>query len=296
MIIIIENDRDSDRPRMFGKVGGEDVMTKKMTEKDKAILGQRAPYLLILAVLAGYAIFLCVVKRAYTLQASDFISNITIFMGWIVALLTAAIYLNKTRKDNQKLKKEEIRKSLEIDAFREINGAIINFANVLSEASRDYEWRPFRFQRDWAWDKEHLQKGGLRFHNMKAAMEVDEERQGLMRRLDKFKLTIEAHKIAVIQFDHETKYIKSETDRLDKSIVELRHFMMMKNRDDLFMDQVFSDFKKKCQQIEEKLNEIGKYLGDYRIELMNEFMGPIFERSIPTKRTKNSSPEDTDKQ
>lgn len=167
---------------------------------------------------------------------------------------------------------------------------------MLSEASREYKWRPFRLQRDLAWDKEHLQKHGRKFHNMKAAMELDEERQGLMRRLDEFKLTIEAHEIAVIQFDHEIKRIKYETDRLDKSIIDLRHFIMMKKGNDFFLDQVFSDFKKKCQQIEEKLNEIGKYLGDYRIELMNELMGPIFERSIPTKSTKNSSPEGTENQ
>lgn len=100
----------------------------------------------------------------------------------------------------------------------------------------------------------------------------------------------------MIQFDHEIKRIKSEIDRLDKSIIDLRHFMMMNKKDNFFMDKVFFDFKKKCQQIEEKLNEIGRYLGDYRIELMNEFMGPIFERSISTKWRKNLSPEGTDNQ
>ena len=37
----------------------------------------------------------------------------------------------------------------------------------------------------------------------------------------------------------------------------------MKKRNDFFLDQVFSNFRKKCEQIEEKLNEIQKYLGDY---------------------------------
>jgi len=270
------------------------MTNKKTTQKDETTLGQWAYYLPILALLVGYGIFLYLVWRTDSLQPGDFINNITIFVGWIVALLTALIYLSKTRKDNQRLKKEEIRRSLEIDAFREINKAVTNFANVLSEASRQYKWRPFRLERDLAWDKEHLQDTEFRFHNAKTAIEVDNERQGLMRRLDEFKLTIEAHEIAVIQFDHEIKRIKSETDRLDRLIIDLRHFLMMNKKDNFFMDKVFSDFKKKCQQIEEKLDEIGKYLGDYRIELMNEFMGPIFERSIPTKRKKNSSPEGTD--
>lgn len=286
---------EEDGPRMR-KVEGEGTMTKRITGKDKTVLGQWAYYLPILALLVGYGIFLYLVWRADALQTSDFINSITIFIGWIVALLTAGIYLSKTRKDNQDLKREEIRRSLEIDTFREVNKAITNFANVLSEASREYKWRPFRLERDLAWDKEHLQDTEFRFHNAKTAIEVENGRQGLMKRLDEFKLTIEAHEIAVIQFDHEIKRIKSEIDRLDKSIIDLRHFMMMNKKDNFFMDKVFFDFKKKCQQIEEKLNEIGRYLGDYRIELMNEFMGPIFERSISTKWRKNLSPEGTDNQ
>jgi len=91
-------------------------MTKKIAEKDMTTLGQWAYYLPILALLVAYGIFLYLVWRTDTLQPGDFINNITIFVGWIVALLTALIYLSKTRKDNQKLKKEEIRRSLEIDA------------------------------------------------------------------------------------------------------------------------------------------------------------------------------------
>lgn len=255
-------------------------MTKRTREEDKSTPGRWSYYLPILALLVGYGIFLYLVWRRGALQSGDLINNITVFVGWIIALLIAAIYLSKTRKDSQELKKEEIRKSLEIDAFREINRAAANFANVLSEASREYKWRPFRWQRDLEWDKGHLQNHGLRFYNMKAAMEVDDERQELMKKLDEFTLTIEAHEIAVIQFDHETKYIRSETGHLDKSIIDLRAFIMRKDRNDFFSDKVFSDLKKKCQQIEEKLNETRKYLGDYRIELMNEFMGPIFERKV----------------
>ncbi len=258
-----------------------------------AVLYRLKSYGLILVVIATYALLLLILAARGVLSESDLINNVTIFVGWIVALLTAAIYLSKTRKDSQKLKKEEVRRSLEIDAFREINKAINNFANVLSKASREYKWRPFLWSRAFARDKEQGHKQGFRFYNMKAAMEVDEERQGLVRRLDELKLTIEAHEIAVIQFDDEIKRIESENDCLDKTIVELRGFIMMKKKDDLFSGEGLTDLDKKCRQIEEESNKIGKHLGDYRIELMNEFMGPIFEHRIPTERTKNSSPEGT---
>lgn len=61
-------------------------------------------------------------------------------------------------------------------------------------------------------------------------------------------LTIEAREIAVIQFDHEIKRIKSETDRLDRLIIDLRHFMMMNKKDNFFMDKVFSGFKKNASK------------------------------------------------
>lgn len=61
-------------------------------------------------------------------------------------------------------------------------------------------------------------------------------------------LTIEAREIAVIQFDHEIKRIKSETDCLDRLIIDLRHFMMMNKKDNFFMDKVFSGFKKNASK------------------------------------------------
>jgi len=123
------------------------------------------PYFTTLAIILVYVISLYFLKTIGALSEIGFFSNITISMGWIVALLIAFFHLSENRKDNKRLKKEEIKRSLEIDAFREINKAVTNFTNVLSEASRQYKWRPFLLERDLAWDKEHLQDGEFRFHD-----------------------------------------------------------------------------------------------------------------------------------
>jgi len=253
-------------------------MTEKTTEQDKTILGQGAPYLLILAVLAGYAIFLYIVKRTDTLQASDFISNITIFVGWIVALLTAVIYLNKTRKDNQKLKKEEIRRSLEIDAFRQINRAVTNFGNVLTKVSGKYLWWPFDLKNYREDPKYH------KFDKAKIELETIRQNSDLIGGEAEFILAIEANEIAVIQFDHLRKYIQFKVDDANELIRQFSDYLRVVALEKLG----YSDLKEKCKRIEEKLHEIGSYLFDYRIELMNSMLGETFDSQVPIRRPRDS--------
>ena len=256
-------------------------MTKKITEKDKAILGQWAYYLPILALLVGYGIFLYLVRRTDTLQPGDLINNITIFVGWIVALLTAVIYLNKTRKDNQKLKKEEIRRSLEIDAFREINKAVTNFASVLVEVSNKYLWWPYELKMHRENPKYH------KFDKVKIELETDQQRISLMRVLTNFILAIEANEIAVIQFDRLRKYIQSEVDGANKLIMEFLDYFMPTEREILLTEPGCLDFRERCKKIKEELDIICCYLFDYRIELMNSRLGETFDSQVPIRKPRD---------
>ena len=119
-----------------------------------------------------------------------------ILLGWIVALLTAAIHLGKTGKDNQDLKREEIRRSLEIDAFWEINKAVTNFGNVLPGGSSKYSWWPYELKMHRENPRYH------KFDKVKIQSEIEQQSIGLLGGLTDFLLAIEANEIAVIQFDH----------------------------------------------------------------------------------------------
>ena len=57
-------------------------------------------------------------------------------VGWLITLLIAINYLQKNRRDNQITKKEEFKKSLEIDAFRTENKG-----TVLCLTIPDYPWQ-----------------------------------------------------------------------------------------------------------------------------------------------------------
>ncbi len=234
---------------------------------------------LILFVITGYALFLLFMWISKALSRGDFISNITIFVGWIVALLTAGVYLNKTRKDNQKLKKEEIRRSLEIDAFREINRAVTSFGTALSP--RKYI----------AWPQQlglHRKNPKIfKFNTVKMALEVDQQQTILLERSAEFILAIEANEIAVIQFDHLRKYIQFMTDNVSEMTREFRHYLMMTKTEALWTEPRCSDFEERCKRIFEKLDEIGCYLFDYRIELMNSMLGETFDSQVPIRKPRD---------
>ncbi len=256
-------------------------MTKKMTEKDRTILGQGAPYLIILVVLAGYAIFLYVVKRTSDLQVSDFINNITIFMGWIVALLTAVIYLSKTRKDSQKLKKEEIRRSLEIDAFREINRAVTNLVDAIADVSNAY----------FSWSSQlklHLiDLQGFQFNKAELDSKISQQRVNLWKKCASFILAIEANEIVVIQFDHLRKYIQFEVDDINEVFRGFQQYLVCTTMDNLRKERDSSIFERKCMKIRDKLMSIQNYLFDYRIELMNSMLGEIFDSQVPVRKPRD---------
>jgi hypothetical protein len=48
-------------------------------------------------------------------------------------------------------------------------------------------------------------------------------------------------------------------------------------------------FRSKCAEIGERLNDITLYIGDFRIEVMNSLVGPLFDRRVPRRRPAKAS-------
>jgi len=246
-----------------------------------AILNRLKLYGLILFVIVGYALLLLILRATTTLTGSDFISNITIFIGWIVALLIAGIHLSRTRKDNQIAKKEEIRRTLEIDAFREINKAITNFSSLITEVSTAYLWLPRKL-------KLHLEDPQIvKFNKLEVNLETDQHIVKLLRGVTGFVLAIEANEIAVIKFDHLRKYIQFKIDDVNDSIRDFRAYLATPRTERLVIEPVNSEFENKCREIHEELDTINCYLFDYRIELMNLMLGEIFDSQVPVRKPRD---------
>lgn len=246
-----------------------------------AILNRIKAFGLILFVITGYALFLLIMWISKALSRGDFISNTTIFVGWIVALLTAGIYLNKTRKDNQKLKKEEIRRSLEINAFREINRAINNLADAIADISNTYSWWPGEL-------KLHLTDPQVfQFDKAELNLKIGQHRVNLWEKCASFILAIEANEIVVIQFDHFRKYIQFKVDDINEVINGFQQYLVCTTMEHLRKDRDSSIFERKCMKIRDELMSIQNYLFDYRIELMNSMLGEIFDSQVPIRKPRD---------
>jgi hypothetical protein len=202
-------------------------------------------------------------------------------VGWIVALSIAINYLNKNRRDNQIAKKEEFKKSLEIDAFREITKEIYNFSNLLSSISAYY--MNLKSQLHLYNKYPEIQK----FNKVEIDFQIGQQVVDILKGISDLSLIIELNEIAVIQFDHLKKYIQFQTEDVKELIIDFQKYFFKETIKDLLTKKGNSEFTKKCDEISDNLFTVQCYLFDYRIELMNQLFGDIFNTKVPLRRPKD---------
>lgn len=214
------------------------------------------------------------------LSIQNLVNSVAIFVGWIVALLIVWIQLKKTREDSQILKREEIRKSLEINAFKEINKAITDFSDILSAVAVYYRTLPGRLQL-------HMKSPDIfQFSGIKEGIKINSHPNKLYEGVGEYILSIEGNEIAVIEFDHLRKYIQFRVDDVIDLIRDFQWFVINANMSELETTKK-TEFDKRCGEILEQLGTIQSYLFDYRIELMNYFLGDIFFSKVPHRKPKD---------
>jgi len=204
-------------------------------------------------------------------------------VGWLIALLIAINYLQKNRRDNQIAKKEEIKKSLEIDAFREINKSVTIFSHVISDISGYfrslYSINLFLHRRNPTIAK---------FNKMETILELRKKHENLIQGLTRFLIAIELNEIAVIQFDHLRKYIQFQIDDVNDKIDNFEKYFNKTEKEKLVSEKGYSEFKENCEEIIEYFVNIQSYLFDYRIELMNSLLSDIFDTKVPMRKPTDS--------
>lgn len=202
-------------------------------------------------------------------------------VGWLIALLTAINYLQKNRRDNQISKKEEFKKSLEINAFREINKEIYNFSHLVGDISVYYILLKNKLCLYGKYPE--IQK----FNQVEIDFQIDQQVVNTLKGISDLSLIIESNEIAVIQFDHLKKYIQFKTEDVKELIIDFQKYFFKETIKDLLTKKGNSEFTKKCDEISDNLFTIQCYLFDYRIELMNSLFGDIFDTKVPLRRPKD---------
>jgi len=202
-------------------------------------------------------------------------------VGWLIALLIAINYLQKNRRDSQIAKKEEVKKSLEIDAFRETNKEIYNFSHLIGNISVYYialKSKLFMHEK-----YPEIQK----FNKVEIDFQIGQQVVDILKGISDLSLIIESNEIAVIQFDHLKKYIQFQTEDVKELIIDFQKYFFKETIKDLLTKKGNSEFTKKCDEISDNLFTVQCYLFDYRIELMNSLFGDIFDTKVPLRRPKD---------
>ena len=203
-------------------------------------------------------------------------------VGWLIALLIAINYLQKNRRDNQIAKKEEFKKSLEIDAFREINKSVSAFSHAISDISGYFRYlysiNLFLYRRNPTIAK---------FNKMEIILEIRKKYENLIQGLSKFLIAIESNEIAVIQFDHLRKYIQFQIDDVSEKIDNFEKYFNKIEKVKLLFEEGYSEFKENCNEIIEYFKNIQSYLFDYRIVLMNSLLGDTFDIKVPMRKPRD---------
>jgi len=200
------------------------------------------------------------------LSLKDFINYSAIFIGWLVALSLVWIRL-----------RESVKKSLEIDAFKEINKTITNFYGVLSKILVSYLGMPSDL-------KLHMEyPDTFKFDLKEINLNIDKNKIELLEGLKDFVYAIEAYEIAIIKFDHLRKYIQLKVDDIVELLKDFQNFLLNTDISELKTNKN-QQFKERSKKINNELDDIAAYLFDYRIELMNYFLGDIFHTKVPHRK------------
>jgi len=233
----------------------------------------------IFLIFVSYCILVFLLAKVELINHNDLIQIVTIFVGWIIALLLAVIHLRTTQRDNQKGRRDEVKRSLEIDAFRKVNEALTTFSEVITKATTPYRLLPGSLRVYTAHNRTLAISTLQRFINV----ELPQQNIALWNGLIPFLLAIESNEIAIIKYDHLRKFIQFTVDDAHEAINNFQQYIQSTRIEVLLSEEGLENLEKECKRVEEILFNVTMYLFDYRIELMNQLLGDIFEEQVPRR-------------
>jgi len=246
------------------------------------IINKKKLFIISLVILVFYVFIMIIFNLVGFLNTNDFILSISTALGWLIALIIAIMHLTKARKDNQAALKYEIKKNIQIDAFKEINKGIYKLSSGLSALSVIFLSLPGDYNL-------HKNIPLISFEKNKVLKEIRNKNNILSNKYTGFLLAIEAYEISIIDFDHYRKYIQFEIEDFKKAVDNFETYFNELDINKLKEDKKFSEFKNRCNKIFEDGNNIQGFLHDYRVLLMNSILGygEIFDKSVPERKPKD---------
>ena len=229
-------------------------------------------YLLIFVIICVPTCRIIYSDEFYILDYKDRLDYVMPLIGWFIAFSLLILQLNKNRQDNDEIKKLEIKKTLQIEAYRQINISITECSKIFTEIYVYYSMLPNKL-------KIYSQDSNFNFQSFILPCAINQYFIDLHKGHSIYKGAIEANKIAITEFDHLDTKIFLEVHRLSCLINEFRDFIL-KNSQQSLLKEKKGEFAQKSNEISQMMLDIQCYLHDFRIILMNYFLEDIFDVQV----------------
>jgi len=238
-------------------------------------------YKLIGLILILYILSIIFLTAIHIISIRNFIDNLVILFGWLIILFLALVQLKENRENNQIAKKEEIKRSLEIDAFKETNKARYKLSNSIGSMNVFFSTLPSNLDLYFKDPKVY------KFDQIEIIMKIRSQIENLLKSLENFIVTIENNEIALISYHHYRLFITFRIEDIIKKIDGFQNYFGHLTIDNLSVEEDFLYFKRCCNNIGGNLLNINVWLHDYRIELMNSILKDIFEKKVPNRKARD---------
>jgi hypothetical protein len=244
---------------------------------NRKFLDENGWYALAILLIVGYCLLVYQLEHLGILSKGAFASNMTTFVGWLLALVTAGIHLSKTRESQRLARLDEARQALERVAFQEINAATSAFSSTLTTISTPYRVVP-RMLGVYPAELARRQLSDF------LATSIFLHSAQLYEAAAKFTLAIESNEIAVIPFHHLRVFIQQQVDDFQRTLSRFWNFANSRPLETYFSPDKKAELTKQADIVLEEADRIICYLFDYRIELMNSLLASAFANRVPRRK------------
>jgi uncharacterized coiled-coil protein SlyX len=231
--------------------------------------------MIIFVIMSVFAYAIIFSEECNLLRHKERLNFVFPLLGWFIAFSLVILQINKNRQDNKDLKKHEIKKSLQIEAFKQINLSITECSKIYTGIQVDYSMLAGKL-------KFNSQNSNFDFHSFVLPFYSNQYSADLHKGHYIFKRAMEANEIAVIEFNHVDKKLFLEIHRLSNHIDKFSDFIG-KNSQQSLLNQNYKEFDRKSNEISQMMLDIQCYLHDFRIILMNHFLEDIFDAKVPNR-------------
>ncbi len=227
------------------------------------------------AILASFCVAILLALRFIgQLNTGELARDIAIILGWIVTVLVATHQQTAAQRENDRLKRDDLRRSLQVEAFRHVSDAAIRFSGEVSEISSTYSVTAFTLSRPAILPLESVIRA--------VYSDTNKHFVGLQQSMSRFAFVVETYQLTVSDLHHLYLYIcfriDDVTQRISSLPIQVPETHALTNADARI------NFQRECANIGESLNNIRLFIGDLRVELMNSLVGPLFDRRAPRRQ------------